>query len=180
MLVQTVSLKNWKRSFTFSLSGVEPTVASLSLDKHHSANHWATYGPFSHVGCQDKTGHGRSRQVQVSQKLRLSTGGNPWKIITQVLWRHLLSTAGVPFMHFPDTFRAPFEYPNRPSTTSLDLHMLIVPFRYLFGTLLIPKVATGSHAPDVMRTKAQPPRTFQPIRRSTQSVSFLYRSVMYI
>ncbi len=28
-------------------------------------------------------------------------------------------------------------------TSSLDLHMLIVPFRYLFGTLLVPKVATG-------------------------------------
>ena len=54
-------------------------------------------------------------------------------------------------MHFPDTFRAPFEYPNRTSTTevftrctsSLDLHMLIVSFRYLFGALLVPKVATG-------------------------------------
>ena len=42
MLVQTVSQKNWKRSFTLSLSGVEPTVASLSLDQHHSANYWAT------------------------------------------------------------------------------------------------------------------------------------------
>ena len=28
-------------------------------------------------------------------------------------------------------------------TSSLDLHMLIVPFWYLFGTLLVPKVATG-------------------------------------
>ena len=28
--------------------------------------------------------------------------------------------------------------------SSFDLHMLIVPFRYLFGTLLVPKVATGS------------------------------------
>ena len=28
-------------------------------------------------------------------------------------------------------------------TSSLDLHMLIVPFWYLFGTLLVHKVATG-------------------------------------
>ena len=61
----------------------------------------------------------------------------------------------MPFMHFPDTVRAPFEYPNQNDyyrgfqsvftscTSSLDLHTLIVPFRYLFGTLLVPKVATG-------------------------------------
>ena len=30
-------------------------------------------------------------------------------------------------------------------TSSFDLHMLIVPFPYLFGTLLVPKVATGAH-----------------------------------
>ena len=40
MLVQTVSQNYWKRSFTLSLSGDKPTVASLSLDQHHSANHW--------------------------------------------------------------------------------------------------------------------------------------------
>jgi len=30
-------------------------------------------------------------------------------------------------------------------TSSFDLHMLIVPFRYLFSTLLVPKVATGNY-----------------------------------
>ena len=30
-------------------------------------------------------------------------------------------------------------------TSSLDLHMLIVPFWYLFRTLLVPKVALGYH-----------------------------------
>ena len=65
----------------------------------------------------------------------------------------------MPFMHFPDTVRAPFEYPNRTTTTEVfrvcsrvappalictsSLDTLIVPFRYLFGTLLVTKVATG-------------------------------------
>ena len=31
-------------------------------------------------------------------------------------------------------------------TSSLDLHMLIVPFWYFFLTLLVPKVATGGTA----------------------------------
>ncbi len=30
-------------------------------------------------------------------------------------------------------------------TSSLDLHMLIVPYWYLFRTLLVPKVALGLH-----------------------------------
>ena len=96
---QVFTQKHWKRSFTLSLSGAESTVSLLSLDQQHSADHW-TYGPFSHVGCQDKTGHGRLRQVQVSQKLRLSTGGNPWKIITGSDWQ-------------PGTFKTPSEYCRR-------------------------------------------------------------------
>ena len=32
---------------------------------------------------------------------------------------------------------------SRGAPPAFDLHMLIVPFRYLFGTLLVPKVATG-------------------------------------
>ena len=67
-------------------------------------------------------------------------------------------------MHFPDTFRAAFEYPNRTSTTevftrctsSLDLHMLIVPFRYLFHNLLVPKAATGYNSPQLrMKCKSR-------------------------
>ena len=103
---------------------------------------------------------GRSRQV--SQKLRLSTGGNPWKIITGSDWQP--GTLKTPSeycrrafyalsRHFPSTFWIPPKNENyrgvhdalRRCTFIHYLHMLIVPFQYLFWTLLVPKVATGWH-----------------------------------
>ena len=60
-------------------------------------------------------------------------------------------------MHFPDTFRAPFQYPKknenysgvhdalRRCTFIHYLYMLIVPFQYFLWTLLVPKVATGDY-----------------------------------
>ena len=53
--------------------------------------------------------------------------------------------------HFPSTFSIPKqnEYYRGVQkvlarcTSSLDLHMLIVPYWYLFRTLLVPKVALG-------------------------------------
>ena len=56
--------------------------------------------------------------------------------------------------HFPSTFSIPKqnEYYRGVQkvlarcTSSLDLHTSIVPFWYLFGTLLVPKVARGVHS----------------------------------
>ena len=93
---------------------------------------------------------GRSRQV--SQKLRLSTGGNPWKIITGSDWQpgtlkteYCRRAFYALSRHFPSTFRIPKKNENyravhdalRRCTFIHYLHMLIVPFQYLLWTLLV-------------------------------------------
>ena len=152
---QVFTHKHRKRSFTLSISGAESTVALLSLDQQHIANHWGAALSVMWV-----VRHGRSRQVQVRQKLSLTTGGNLWKIITGNDWQ--AGTLKTPSeycrrafyahsRHFPSTFWIPQKNENyrgvhdalRRCTFIHYLHMLIVPFRYLLWTLLVPKFATG-------------------------------------
>ena len=97
------------------------------------SNHWATALSVMWVvgtkrGMVDQDKYKSARNCAYLREVIALVYG---VIDSLVPWRHLLSTAGVPFMHFTDTFRAPFEYPNRTSTTevftrctsSLDLHI---------------------------------------------------------
>ena len=55
-------------------------------------------------------------------------------------------------------------------TSSLDLHMLIVPFWYLCGTLLVPKVATGRLLDSVGGISYSTPGTSSKHREETVSM----------
>ena len=135
------------------LSANHPPVAPLRLQAYRDTARSLGY-PLDVVSL------GRSRQV--SQKLRLSAGGNPWKIITGSDWQP--GTLKTPSeycrrafyalsRHFPGTFWVPQKNENyrgvhdalRRCTFIHYLHMLIVPLQYLLWTLLVPKVATGWH-----------------------------------
>ena len=135
------------------LSANHPPVAPLRLQAYRDKARSLGY-PLAVVTL------GRSRQV--NQNLRLSTGGNPWKIITGSDWQP--GTLKTPSeycrrafyalsRHFPSTFWIPKKNENyrgvhdalRRCTFIHYLHMLIVPCQYLLWTLLVPKVATGFH-----------------------------------
>ena len=161
MSAEVLTQKHWNGPSRCSLSGAESSVASISMDQQHIAKHWGMALSVIWV-VRTKRDMGRSRQVQVSHKLRLTTGGNPWKIITYSDWQpgtlktppeYCRSAFYAISRHFPSTFWIPQKNENnrgvhdalRRCTFRHYLHMLIVPFRYLLWTLLVPKFATGMH-----------------------------------